>query len=100
MEVESMKNKALVDEFKKLTKLEVRGSSRLLEIEKEISKRVADELEAKRLITNLKNCISLNKGGVKIAKCEKELLKTLNTEKETILPNNNPIPEEGFVDYY
>lgn len=99
MEVESMKNKALVDEFKKLTKLEVRGSSRLLEIEKEISKRVADELEAKRLITNLKNCISLNKGGVKIAKCEKELLRVLNSKEELVL-SSNPIPEEGFEDYY
>lgn len=100
MEVESMKNKALVDEFKRLTKLAIQGSLRLLEIEQEISRRVGDETEAKRLLINMRTCISLNKGGVKIAKCEKELLKTLNTEKETILPNNNPIPEEGFVDYY
>lgn len=99
MEVESMKNEALVEEFKRLTKLAIQGSLRLLEIEQEISRRVGDETEAKRLLINMRTCISLNKGGVKIAKCEKELLRVLNSKEELVL-SSNPIPEEGFEDYY
>ncbi|MEA4910975.1 hypothetical protein SDC9_08010 [bioreactor metagenome] len=87
MEARLMSNQDLVLEFKKLVILLPSKSLRLLEVEREIAKRIGDEEEEKRLLTNLRNCIHLNKGGVKISECEKEILERLGN-KELITSEN------------
>lgn len=100
MEIKSLTNEALVSEFKRLVSLLGQTKNlKLLDIEREITRRIGDQDEGKKLITNLRNCIQMDKGGVKIAECEKKLLKILNSKKEAVM-SNNPIPEEGFEDYY
>lgn len=78
----SSENEKLVAEFKKLVSLIDVRDLRISNLEKKLVEKMGGDHEAKILVTDLKNSIKLNLGGVKIAKSEREIFAKLDSSKK------------------